>query len=105
MKKTIIIFFFIYANSSFSQELSSVKIGYQVWAQQNFDKATFRSGELIKEIRDKEDWLKAGFREEPAWCYYNFDSKNDHLGKLYNYYAISDSRNIALKVVGNFNSL
>lgn len=95
MKKTIPILFFIYTNLLFSQELLSIKLGNQVWTQKNFDKDTFRSGEIIKEIRSKEDWLKAGYREEPAWCYYYFDSKNAHLGKLYNYYAISDSRNIA----------
>ncbi|MFM2213783.1 MAG: hypothetical protein RL427_1046 [Bacteroidota bacterium] len=88
LKKVITALFLIYSNFSFSQELSSIKIGSQVWSQKNFDKTSLRTGEIIKEIRSKEDWLKAGYREEPAWCYYNFDSKNEHLGKFYNYYAV-----------------
>jgi uncharacterized protein (TIGR02145 family) len=95
MKKVITVFLLIYSNFSFSQELPSIKIGGQVWTQKNFDMTTFRTGEIIKEIMSKEDWLKAGYREEPAWCYYNFDPKNAHLGKFYNYYAVSDFRNIA----------
>jgi len=95
MKKIITVLILVYSNFLFSQNLSSIKIGSQVWTQQNFDKTTFRTGEIIKEIRSKEDWLKAGYREEPAWCYYNFDSNNSHLGKYYNYYAVSDSQNIA----------
>ncbi|MGR6087937.1 MAG: FISUMP domain-containing protein [Arcticibacter sp.] len=95
MKKIITALLLIYSNFSFSQDLSSIKIGGQVWTQKNFDKTTFRTGEIIKEVSSKEDWLKAGYREEPAWCYYNFDPKNAHLGKFYNYYAVSDSQNIA----------
>ncbi len=95
MKKIITALLLIYSNFSLSQDLSSIKIGDQVWTQKNFDQTTFRSGEIIKEIKSKEDWLKAGYREEPAWCYYNFDEKNATLGKFYNYYAVSDSRSIA----------
>ena len=84
-----------YVSLSFSQELTSIKIGSQIWTQNNFDKTTFRTGEFIEEKKSKQDWLKAGYREEPAWCYYNFDSNNKHLGKFYNYFAVSDTRNIA----------
>jgi uncharacterized protein (TIGR02145 family) len=31
-----------------------------------------------------------------AWCYYNFDDNNSHLGKLYNYHAINDDRGIGM---------
>lgn len=95
MKTVITLFFIVLYFLGFSQDLPSVKIGNQIWSKKNLDTTIFRNGEVIKEIHSKEDWLKAGYREEPAWCYYNFDSKNANLGKLYNYYAVSDPRNIA----------
>jgi uncharacterized protein (TIGR02145 family) len=95
MKNAITILFLIISLLGFSQDLPFIKIGNQIWTQKNFDKTFFRNGQEIKEIYSKEDWLKAGYREEPAWCYYNFDTKNANLGKLYNYYAVSDPRNIA----------
>ncbi len=95
MKTAITFLFLIFTSLSFSQELTSIKIGSQIWTQKNFDKTTFRTGEFIEEKKSKEEWLKASYREEPAWCYYKFDSKNEHLGKLYNYFAVSDTRNIA----------
>ena len=95
MKKAIAILFLISFKIGFSQDSPYVKIGHQTWMQKNLDKTIFRNGEKIKEIKSKEEWFKAGYREEPAWCYYNFDSKNANLGKLYNYFAVSDPRNIA----------
>jgi uncharacterized protein (TIGR02145 family) len=95
MKNAFTILLLLTSSLGFSQDISLIKIGNQIWMQKNFDKSIFRNGEVIKEIKSKEDWLKAGYREEPAWCYYNFDVKNAKLGKLYNYYAVSDPRNIA----------
>ena len=95
MKKAIAVLFLLFSNLAFSQELALIKIGNQVWSQKNLDKTAFRNGEVIPEIKSKENWLKTGYREEPAWCYYDFDAKNANLGKLYNYYAVSDVRNIA----------
>lgn len=38
----------------------------------------------------------AGVNKKPAWCYYDNELKNGSLyGKLYNWYAVSDSRGIA----------
>jgi len=95
MKYIFIIIFSLNLFLLNSQDLPSIKIGNQVWLQKNYDNIFFRNGEEIKEIKNKEDWLKAGYKEEPAWCYYDFEVKNAHLGKLYNYYAISSSNNIA----------
>lgn len=87
--------FLISSSIGFSQDLTFTKIGNQIWMQKNFENTRFRNGDVIKEVKSKEEWFKAGYREEPAWCYFDFDPKNARFGKLYNYYAISDSRNIA----------
>ncbi len=96
MKNLLLIFSFLCFNHlGFSQGLPSVGIGNQVWSSVNYNGSVFRNGDAIKEAKTKEEWLRLGYREEAAWCYYGFDSKNQSLGKLYNYYAISDPRNIA----------
>ena len=70
-------------------------IGNQQWTTKNLSVTWFRNGEKIKQSKSKEDWLKSGYREEPTWCYYNFDESYAYLGKLYNYYALSSNQNIA----------
>lgn len=74
---------------------SSVKIGEHVWTNSNLDVTHFRNGDEIPQSKSKKDWLKAGYREEPTWCYYKFDEQYSHLGKLYNYYAVSSEKNLA----------
>ncbi|MFM7668530.1 MAG: fibrobacter succinogenes major paralogous domain-containing protein, partial [Bacteroidota bacterium] len=68
----------------------------QVWMNRNLNVSTFRNGDLIPEAKTKEEWEKAGKEGKPAWCYYNNDSKNDtKYGKLYNWFAVNDSRGLA----------
>jgi uncharacterized protein (TIGR02145 family) len=96
MTSRVLIFISLLANSVLiAQDLVSVKIGVQVWSVKNYDADSFSNGEKINQVTSKEEWFKAGYRGEPAWCFYNFDEQYESLGKLYNYYAISDSRNLA----------
>jgi uncharacterized protein (TIGR02145 family) len=95
MKSISTIIFLSFFANFISQNFQTVKIGSQQWTQKNSEIDEFRNGEKINEVKTKEDWLKVANLKEPAWCYYEFDSKNAYLGKLYNYYAISDKRNIA----------
>jgi|688.fasta_scaffold79599_3 uncharacterized protein (TIGR02145 family) len=76
-----------------SDEIETVSIGNQVWMKKNLDVSTYRNGDIIPEVKNLADWenMKIG-----AWCYYNFDQKNGEIyGKLYNGYAILDSRGLA----------
>ncbi len=42
------------------------------------------------------EWLNAGKKEQPAWCYYDFNNENgEKYGKLYNWHAINDKRGLA----------
>ena len=78
-----------------SQVQESVKIGNQEWTSENLSVSKFRNGDIINQSKTKEEWLRAGYREEPTWCYYKFDEANSTLGKLYNYYSVSSEKNIA----------
>ena len=73
-----------------------VTIGKQVWMTQNLNVDKFRNGDPIPQAKTDEDWEKAGTDGKPAWCYYDNDPKNGiKYGKLYNWYAVNDSRGLA----------
>jgi uncharacterized protein (TIGR02145 family) len=75
-----------------------VKIGTQVWMSKNLDVSTFRNGEAIPEAKSEEEWAKAGNNKTAAFCYYLYDSNIGKVyGKLYNWYAVNDSRGLAPK--------
>lgn len=79
-----------------SNSYSNVTIGEQVWMTANLSVKTFRNGEAIPEAKSIKDWQIAGWNGEPAYCYYNFDVKNEKkYGILYNWYAVSDPRGLA----------
>jgi uncharacterized protein (TIGR02145 family) len=72
---------------------STVAIGTQVWMKKNFDGILYNNGDTIPQVKDASEWvnLKTG-----AWCYLGNDSSNLKLkGRLYNWYALNDSRGIA----------
>ena len=86
----------VVSSSAFSQ--SEVKIGNQIWMSKNLDVSTFRNGEAIPEAKSKEEWSKAGENKTAAFCYYEYRSNNGKVyGKLYNWYAVNDSRGLAPK--------
>ena len=73
--------------------LSSVKIGNQTWTNTNLDVSNYRNGDPILQVQDPSEWsnLTTG-----AWCYYNNHTANGTTyGKLYNWFAVSDSRGLA----------
>jgi uncharacterized protein (TIGR02145 family) len=72
-----------------------VSIGSQIWQTKNLNVDRFRNGDPIPEAKTKEDWDAAGEGGEPAGCYYENNSSNGIIyGKLYNWYASTDSRGI-----------
>jgi uncharacterized protein (TIGR02145 family) len=74
----------------------TVTIGSQVWMTKNLDVSTFRNGDPIPQAKTDEEWERAGENKQPAWCYYDNDEANgDKYGKLYNWYAVNDSRGLA----------
>jgi uncharacterized protein (TIGR02145 family) len=73
--------------------LPTVVIGTQKWMSKNLDVTTYRNGDVIPQVTDSAAW--AGLTTG-AWCYYKNDSLNGAIyGKLYNWYALNDSRGLA----------
>lgn len=71
----------------------TVTIGTQVWMVENLKTSKYRNGDIIPKVIDNSEWanLKSG-----AFCNYNNDTViGNKYGKLYNWYAITDSRKIA----------
>lgn len=65
----------------------------QTWISKNLNVSRYRNGAIIPKVTDSTQWrnLTTG-----AWCWYNNDSSNYwQYGKLYNWYAINDSRGLA----------
>jgi len=72
---------------------NTVKIGTQVWMAENLKTTKYRNGEPIPNIIDDTQWknLTTG-----AYCNYSNDITNvATYGRLYNWYAVNDSRAIA----------
>lgn len=70
----------------------TIVIGTQQWMQMNLDVTTYSNGDQIPEVTDPSAW--AGLTTG-AWCWYNNDAANGTIyGKLYNWYAVADSRGL-----------
>lgn len=71
----------------------TVIIGNQTWIQRNLNVCKYRNGDEIPQVQDPTQWknLTTG-----AWCYYENNTANGPVyGKLYNWYAVNDSRGLA----------
>lgn len=72
-----------------------VVIGKQVWMQENLRTRTYRNGDTILHTPKKEDWA---FLQKGAWCMVeNSNTQCEIYGKLYNHFAVSDSRGLCPK--------
>jgi uncharacterized protein (TIGR02145 family) len=73
--------------------LPTIVIGTQQWMEKNLEVVTYRNGDIIPQVTDATTW--AGLTTG-AWCYNNNDVANGAIyGKLYNWYAVNDSRGLA----------
>jgi uncharacterized protein (TIGR02145 family) len=71
----------------------TVTIGTQVWMAENLKATHYSNGDSIPEVTDSSDWVAL---TTGAWCNYNNDTSNvSTYGRLYNWYAVGDNRNIA----------
>jgi len=71
----------------------TVQIGGQCWMAENLRTSSYANGDPISQPM-LVDW-ESGVIAEGAWCWYEDDSQyDDPYGKLYNYYAVQDERNV-----------
>jgi uncharacterized protein (TIGR02145 family) len=70
----------------------TVIIGTQEWMASNLKTSSYNNGDPIPNVTNNVTWanLVSG-----AWSYYNNDNSNDLIyGKLYNWYAVDDNRQL-----------
>jgi uncharacterized protein (TIGR02145 family) len=70
-----------------------IKIGSQIWLVENLKTTKYRNGDLIPNVSLNSAWanLSTG-----AYCNYNNNSSNSETyGRLYNWFAVNDSRGLA----------
>ncbi|NDC72947.1 MAG: hypothetical protein EBZ62_05760, partial [Sphingobacteriia bacterium] len=71
---------------------NTVQIGTQCWTQSNLKVSKYRNGDNIPTGLSNSDWENTA---SGAYAIYNNDPVNDGLyGKLYNHYAVTDSRGL-----------
>ena len=71
----------------------TITICNQIWTTNNLNVTKYRNGDAIPQVTDPTAWstLTTG-----AWCYYLNNTSNGPIyGKLYNWYAVNDSRGLA----------
>ena len=72
---------------------NGVHIGTQLWTTKNLNVSKYRNGDEIPQVQNKKEWEKL---TTGAWCYYENKEKNGTTyGRLYNWYAVNDSRGLA----------
>ena len=74
--------------------IPTIPIGSLQWTNQNLNVGKYRNGDAIPRVEDDAAW--AGLTSG-AYCYYMHDSATYAAvyGKLYNWYAVNDSRGLA----------
>ncbi len=88
-------FNFIECKDASGNYYATVKIGNQVWMAENLATTKYRTGADITNITVDADWANTAALSTPAWCYANNDAAtNGKVGKLYNWWAANDARNI-----------
>lgn len=71
----------------------SVNIGNQIWMVENLKTTKYRDGTPITNITDDMEWT---FLSTGAYCDYDNNVNNSTLyGRLYNCYAVNNSKNLA----------
>ncbi|MFN6072249.1 MAG: FISUMP domain-containing protein, partial [Bacteroidota bacterium] len=73
-------------------QYTTITINGKEWFKENLKTTKYANGDSIENVPTAGDW---GLRTSGAWAYYNNDLNNDSsLGKLYNWYAVTDVKGL-----------
>jgi uncharacterized protein (TIGR02145 family) len=73
----------------------TIVIGTQEWMAENLNTSIYRNGDAIPTNLSNAEWENTFNTQQGAWAYYNNDeSYACPYGKLYNWYALNDARNL-----------
>jgi uncharacterized protein (TIGR02145 family) len=75
----------------------TVKIGNTTWMKENLKVAHYNNGDPVSQVTDSLVWTNTFLSNSKTegWCYYNNDAANNTIyGKLYNWYAATDPRQL-----------
>ena len=73
----------------------TVQIGNQLWMAENLKVTRYKNGDAILKVTNDTEWANAD-SEVGVYCSYGNDDNNiDTYGLLYNWYAVTDERNLA----------
>jgi uncharacterized protein (TIGR02145 family) len=76
-----------------SETYGSVILNGKEWMNKNLNVSKYKNGDVIPQVTDVTQWVAL---TTGAWCYYENDTANGPIyGKLYNWYAVNDSRGLA----------
>lgn len=79
----------------------TVYIGTQEWMEENLKISKYNDVTNIPNIKDNNQWYDT---KAAAWCYYDNNKVNNaKYGKLYNWYAVSNTTNGDKKCCGRKN--
>jgi len=75
---------------------NTITYGSQVWMVENLKTTHFRDGAAVQNVTDNAPWSSDATGTTPAYCDYNNNPANSTVyGRLYNLFAMKDSRGIA----------
>ncbi len=88
-----ITFTFIACTDADGNNYPIIQLGTQFWMGENLKTTKYSNGETIQNITDNLQW--SNFTTGAQCSYNNDEVLGNKYGKLYNWYAVNDSRNIA----------
>lgn len=75
-------------------EYKTLKIGSQTWMSVNLKTTKYRNGELIGTTSPSVRYIKDEVTPKYQWAYSGKDNNADVYGRLYTWYAVTDSRGV-----------
>ncbi|MEI7724319.1 MAG: FISUMP domain-containing protein [Bacteroidota bacterium] len=85
-------FHFVKCTDADGNHYAVVQIGSQLWMQENLKTTKYLDGSDIPNVPDSAAW---GNLATGAYCdYHNLPAEGEYYGRLYNFYAVTDSRKI-----------